>query len=195
MEYESSADRNKNLSVKEYLNKIKLYLRDIIINLQKSDTWRIQWMIEFNFTYSKDVDEERVMHSRIDNIEFMSYDNINEIVIEFFESLLSRYQIGLETPNERKLFFLDSVQILNYKCHEINFKRGGSYIDSPEWIKKKRATINPKNEDDKCYQYAVTVALNYGEIESHPEIASNIKPFIKKYNWNRIKDDWKTFKK
>ena len=42
VEYESSADGNKNLSVKEYLNKIKLYLRDIIINLQKSDTWRIQ---------------------------------------------------------------------------------------------------------------------------------------------------------
>ena len=115
MEYESSADRNKNLSVKEYLNKIKLYLRDIIINHQKSDTWRIQWMIEFNFTYFKDVDEECVMHSRIDNIEFMSYDNINEIVIEFFESLLSRYQIGLETSNEREWFFLDSVQILNYK--------------------------------------------------------------------------------
>ena len=115
MEYESSADRNKNLSVKEYLNKIKLYLRDIIINLQKSDTWRIQWMIEFNFTYSKDVDEECVMHSRIDNIEFMSYDNINEIVIEFFESLLSRYQIGLETSKEREWFFLDSVQIFNYK--------------------------------------------------------------------------------
>ena len=115
VEYESSADGNKNLSVKEYLNKIKLYLRDIIINLQKSDTWRIQWMIEFNFTYSKDVDEECVMHSRIDNIEFMSYDNINEIVIEFFKSLLSRYQIGLETSNERELFFLDSVQILNYK--------------------------------------------------------------------------------
>ena len=37
MEYESSGNKNKNLSVKEYLDKIKPYLRDIIINLQKSD--------------------------------------------------------------------------------------------------------------------------------------------------------------
>ena len=41
MEYEGSGDRNKNLSVKEYLDQIKPYLRDIIINLQKSDTWKI----------------------------------------------------------------------------------------------------------------------------------------------------------
>ena len=35
--------------------------------------------------------------------------------------------------------------------------------------RKNKATINPKTEDNKCFQYAVTVALNYGEIESHPE--------------------------
>ena len=47
-----------------------------------------------------------------------------------------------------------------------------------DWIKKKKATINPKNEDEKCFQYAVTVALNYGEIASHQERVLNIKPFI-----------------
>ena len=41
-----------------------------------------------------------------------------------------------------------------------NFKRGGSHIDSPDWIKNKKATINPKNTDDKYFQYVVTVALN-----------------------------------
>ena len=39
----------------------------------------------------------------------------------------------------------DSVQLMYYKCHRINFICGGSYIDSPDWIKKKKATINPKN--------------------------------------------------
>ena len=43
----------------------------------------------------------------------------------------------------------------------MNFKRGGSYIGSPDRIKKEKATINPKNTDDKFFQYAVTVALNY----------------------------------
>ena len=47
------------------------------------------------------------------------------------------------------------------KCHKVHFKGGCPYIDSPDWIKKKKATVNPKNEDDKCFQYAATVALNY----------------------------------
>ena len=51
-----------------------------------------------------------------------------------------------------------------YECHKINFKRGDLYIGSTDWIKKNKGTINRKNEDDKCFQYAVTVALNYGEI-------------------------------
>ena len=38
-----------------------------------------------------------------------------------------------------------------YKCHKVNFGRGGSYIDSPDWMKKKKATINPKNKNDKCF--------------------------------------------
>ena len=54
--------------------------------------------------------------------------------------------------------------MLYYKCHKINFKCGGSYIDFLEWIKKKKATINPKNTDKKCFQYAATAALNYEEI-------------------------------
>ena len=45
-------------------------------------------------------------------------------------------------------------------------------------MKKKKTTINPKTEDDKCFQHAITVELNYREIESHPERASNIKPVM-----------------
>ena len=51
-------------------------------------------------------------------------------------------------------------KMMYYKCHKIKFRRGVSYIDSPDWIKKKKALINPKNADDKYFQYAVTVALN-----------------------------------
>ena len=43
----------------------------------------------------------------------------------------------------------DCVNLLYYKYHKISFKHGGSYIDSADWIKKKKATINPKNDDDK----------------------------------------------
>ena len=95
IEYGSLGDRNKNLSGKEYLDKIKPYLSDIIINLWKSDTWKIQLTIAINFISSENVDELHVMHSKSDNIELMPYDNANGVVNELFESLLSRYQIGL----------------------------------------------------------------------------------------------------
>ena len=57
----------KNILIK----KITLYLKDSINNLKKSDTWKIQLTISNNFISSLDNDEERVMHSKSDNIEIM----------------------------------------------------------------------------------------------------------------------------
>ena len=54
-------------------------------------------------------------------------------------------------------FIFDSVQLMYYKYYKVSFRHGGSYIDSLDWIKKKKATINPKNKDDKYFQYMVTV--------------------------------------
>ena len=88
-----------------------------------------------------------------------------------------------------------------YKCQKINLNQGGSYIDSPDWIQSKKATINPFNKkDNKCFQYAVTVALNYEEIKKDPQRTIKIKPFINEYNWEEMKyvsekDDWTKFGK
>ena len=90
-------------------------MRDIIINLQKSDAWKIQLTIAVNFISSRDANEEYVMHSKIDDIEFLSNDNANEVTNELFESLLSRYQIGLETSVRWIDFIFDAVQLLYYK--------------------------------------------------------------------------------
>ena len=60
-------------------------------------------------------------------------------------------------------------------------KRGKSYIDSLEWLKNKKATINPKNNDDNCFQYSLTVTLNHKQIKSHPERISKIEPFTDQY--------------
>ena len=65
IEYESNGDRNKTLSVEEYLNKIRPYLKDIKNKLKKSDTWKIQLTIANNFISSVD-NEEHVMHSKSD---------------------------------------------------------------------------------------------------------------------------------
>ena len=61
------------------------------------------------------------------------------------------------------------------------------HIDSPDWVKNKKATINTIDEkNNKSFKYAVTVALSYEEIKKNLQRITKIKPFIDKYNWERI---------
>ena len=96
-------------------------------------------------------------------------------------------------------FVYDSVDVLYYNFNKVSLSRGGSYIDSPKWLKNKKATVNPQNKkDDRCFQYAVTVALNYEQIGDHPERISKVKSFIRKYDWKETDfpsedKDWKQF--
>ena len=65
----------------------------------------------------------------------------------------------------------------------INPNRVGSYIDSPDWIKNKKATINPINKKhNEYFYYVLTVALNHEKIG-------------KMINFSSEKDDWKKFEK
>ena len=86
-----------------------------------------------------------------------------------FLNLLQRYQEGLEESMRGREFIFDSVDALYYDLNKISLSRRGSYIDSPKWLKTKKTAINPKNNDDKCFQYAITVALNHEQIKDHPE--------------------------
>ena len=75
----------------------------------------------------------------------------------------------LETSKKGTEFVFDFVQLPYYKYHKINANHGGSYIDSPYWIKNKKATINSiHKKNNKCFQYAITVALNHDKIKEHP---------------------------
>ena len=87
---------------------------------------------------------------------------------------------------------------MHYHLQKISLERAASYIDSPEWLKNRKATINPKNNDDNCFQYALTVASNYQNINKDPPKMSKIKPFTDHYNWKETdfpshSKDCKTF--
>ena len=80
IEYESNSDRSKILSAEEYLNEIRPYLKRIKNNLKESDTFKLQLTIANNFISSIDNDEERIMHSKSDNIEIMINDEADEVM-------------------------------------------------------------------------------------------------------------------
>ena len=99
-------------------------MRNKIINLKNSDTWKIQLTVTVDFISSEHVDKEPVIHSDSNHTEFIVlYDNVNEFLKEVLESLLSRYQIHLETPMRASDFIFDTVRLMHYRCHKVNFRR------------------------------------------------------------------------
>ena len=88
----------------------------------------------------------------------------DKIIEDLFDCFLQRYQKNLEESMRGSEFVFDSVNSLYYKLHKISLNRSGSNIDSLKWLKNKNATINPKNNNGKCFQYAKKVALNHQNI-------------------------------
>ena len=66
-------------------------------------------MMSINFISSLGNDEESLMHSKSDNVEMMINDKEDEVIEGSFQSLLSRYQIGLETSMNGRDFIFDWV--------------------------------------------------------------------------------------
>ena len=142
--------------------------------------------------------ETRVMYTRSFNEEIMEGSDTDEVIKSLFESFLKIYDLNLQEKMKGSDFAFDGVNSLYYDFNKMSINKGGSYIDSPQWLKNKKSTINPKNNDGKCFQYAVTLALNLNRIDNHPERISKIKPFIDQYNWKDIdfpamNKDWKKF--
>ena len=181
IQYESKGD--KILTVKEYLGLIEPYLADMINDFKSKGEWKIQLTAETNFTFLKpDSDETRIMHTKSNNTKIRIGDDTNDVIKELFKSFLQRYQESLQEKMRGSEFEFVGVNLLYYDFNKISLNRGGSYIESAKWIKDKKSTINPKNNDYKCFQYAVTVALNHDKINKDPQGVSKIKPFIDQYN-------------
>ena len=198
IEYESKGEEDKNLSTKEYLDIIKPYLSDMTYDHKTQGKWKTQLTMQISFIYSRDSEETCTMHTKGRNIEIIMGNETYEIIEELCESLLQKYQDGLEESMIESEFIRDRVDLLYYHLKKKGLKRGGSYVDSPEWLKNKKATINPKNNDDNYFKYALTIALNHKKNKSHPERILKIKPFIDQYNWKEIdfpshSKHWKKF--
>ena len=197
IQYESKGD--KILTLKEYLALTERYLRKLINYYKNKGEWKVQLIAEISFISLKPgSDEICIMHTRSDNEEFINGSDTDEIIKGLFESFLQKYEENLQEKMKGSDFEFDGVNFLYYDFNKTSINRGGSYIDSPKWLKNKKSTINPKNNDYKCFQYAITLALNLDRINSHSERISKIKPFIEQYNWKDIdfpstSKDWKKF--
>ena len=168
VQYESKG--NRILGIHEYLTLIEKYLRELINHYKNKGEWKIQLTGAINFVSLKPgSDETRVMYTRSFNEEIMEGSDTDEVIKSLFESFLKIYDLNLQDEMKGSNFAFDGVDSLYYNFNKTSINRGGSYIDSPQWLKNKKSTMNPKTNDDKCFQYAVTLALNLNRIDNHPE--------------------------
>ena len=151
----------------------------------KSKEWQIQINMHFNFVSSKDTWETRTIFVWNDNEEIRSGNETDDIIKVLLSSFLNNYQKEETTMKNGSGLVFESVDLLSYHVLKTILRRGKSNIKSPEWVINKRATINPKNKDNKSFQ-SIIVALNHQNIESHRERISNITSFINQYNWEGI---------
>ena len=138
--------------------------------------WKIHLTMAINFISSKDSDETRTMHTKSDKIVVnQMVSESDEITEELFKSLLQRYQEGLEESMRGSEFIFDSVDALYYDLSKISLNRGGTYIDSPESLKNKNATINPQNKNKSSICCPVCIKLSKHQKRSRKNIKKKIK--------------------
>ena len=143
-----------------------------------TDSQKQTWL-ESDGAYEVKVD--KVFNSRMTEI-FQGSD-----VEEILKSMFAHIKTQVEHPALPKSgFTLDHIMHLDIDFHQLVLTRGSSHVELPEWIARKKAVINPKNEDEECFKWAVIAALHYEEISDHPERVSKLCPFAERYNWDGL---------
>ena len=202
IQYESKENKDKISDIRECLDLIRPYLVDMINDHKNNGEYKIQLTAAINFISSKpDSEETRTIYTESNNIEIMIGSDTDDVIEEVLNSLLQRYQENLKEKMGGSEFVFDAVNVMYYDLNKISLNRGGSYIptNTVSWLSDKKATVNPQNKkDDRCFKYALTVALNYEKIKNNSERISKINPFIDQYNWKEIDfpskgKDWKKF--
>ena len=122
-----------------------------LINKKKND--RVECKIQLNmavtFIYANDTGEIRTFYVQSDNEEIRLGNETPGIISKLIKSFLSNYQEEEKILRSGSNFVFESVDLLAVNIHKTDLKRGKSYIKSSKWILNKRATINPKNKDNK----------------------------------------------
>ena len=177
--YESIGDKSKSLSVEQYVDMIKPYLSNLINENKAIETssneWKTQINMHVNFVSSNDTGKIRTIFVGSDNEEITLGNETDDIIKGLINSFLNKYQNEKIILRNGSNFVFESIGLLSYHIHETILRRGNSYIKSPEWIANKKTTINPKNEENRCFEYSTVVALHHKEIKNHPERISRIQ--------------------
>ena len=81
-------------------------------------------------------------------------------------------------------FVFDEFLYLDVNFHQLNLMRGSSYLPLPYWLARKKAIVNPHNDDKECFKWSVIAAENVGMKD--PQRVSNLRKFTDNYDWSGL---------
>ena len=103
------------------------------------------------------------------------------------QNMIAYMEQQIDNPKLRdSKFVLDSILYTDISNHRLVLTRGSSYIKLPDWLAKKKAILNPKNLDEKCFKWAVIAGLKWEEIDCHPERVSKLRQYESEFDWSGI---------
>ena len=153
--------------------------------------------------FSQKVNEElerQVQYIDSDSLKLRNRDNTEEFIKVMFDSALKNFE-QKENSLRGSNFVFSGIDLTFVQFVKFKLKRGGSYIQTREWISVKKAIINPKNtKDECCFAYSIVASIHNEEIDNHPERISKLTPYNNNYDWTDInfpseQKDWNKFEK
>ena len=144
-QYEGRGDKNKTLSIEQYLNKILPCLKELINNHKAIKNGPKEWKIQLNACIKNvsldDTGDICTFYVWSENEKIRLGNETDDIVESLINSFLNNYQKEQQVSREKSNLVFECVDLMSYKIHKTSLKRGSSYIKSPEWIANKKATI------------------------------------------------------
>ena len=172
------------MDVDTFFNRIRKGLIELIERELKTRTSaRIQTTVWIRFVRDDEEGQERV-ELAFNSLMMSVYrgSDLDQIV----DGMIANMKFQIENPallNSR--FVFDEFLYLDVNFHQLNLTRGSSYLPLPDWLARKKAIINPHNNDEECFKWVVITAENVGMKD--PQRVSNLRKFTDNYDWSGLK--------
>ena len=104
---------------------------------------------------------------------------------QIVDGMIANIKFQIENPallNNR--FVFDEFLYLDVNFHQLNLTRGSSYLPLPDWLVRKKAIVNPHNDDEECFKWSVIAVENAGMKD--PQKVSNLRKFMDNYDWSGL---------
>ena len=170
------------MSVITYFDKIIPYL---MVSIDENKLFEQKNRITYRYHYGTYISTTKITHfSRSDNVICLPPSNTSDIINQLLASLYEKYQEDFRLSHASRNFSQENVEECNIHYNKIDLRCGATYIESPKWLKNKKATINPKNTKDVyCFMYAATIALYHDKLGSNPErISEKLSIYTQVFN-------------